>query len=53
MTDEPNRPGRARLLAELSTRTGLPQAPLAMPKQILESQPNWLFAIYTRLVRRT
>jgi hypothetical protein len=44
---------RERLLAEILGRAGLPNAPLAMPKQVLEAQPRWLFAIYARLVRRT
>lgn len=44
---------RERLVTEILGRAGLPNAPLAMPKQVLEAQPRWLFAIYTRLVRRT
>jgi hypothetical protein len=44
---------RERLLEDILGRGGLPNAPLAMPKQVLESQGSWLFAIYARLVRRT
>jgi hypothetical protein len=51
MTNDRN--WRERRLADILSHTGLPNAPLAMPKQVLESQPSWLFAIYTRLVRRT
>lgn len=36
----------------LSARAALPQAPLAMPKQIIEVQTGWLLALFTRLVRR-
>ena len=36
---------RERLLADIVGRTGLPNAPLAMPKQVLEAQSRWLFAI--------
>ncbi len=43
---------RERALANILSRAGLPNAPLAMPKQVLETQSNWLFAIYARLVRR-
>ncbi len=50
MTDDRNR--RERRLASILERSGLPNAPLAMPKQVLESQGSWLFAIYARLVRR-
>jgi hypothetical protein len=53
MSDDAVTPPRERLLAEILGRTGLPNAPLAMPKQVLEAQPRWLFAIYVRLVRRT
>ncbi|MDR3470151.1 MAG: hypothetical protein P4M09_00410 [Devosia sp.] len=53
MTEDPDRAARERMLADLLVRVGLPQAPLAMPKQTLESQPRWLFAIYARLLRRT
>ena len=44
---------RERRLAEIMQRAGLPNAPMAMPKQVLELQHNWLFAIYARVVRRT
>ncbi len=30
----------------------LPNAPLAVPKQVLEVHMNWLFSIYARLLRR-
>ena len=30
----------------------LPNAPLAVPKQVLEVHTNWLFSIYSRLLRR-
>jgi hypothetical protein len=53
MTDDSTRPARERLVADILARAGLPNAPLAMPKQALETQTRWLFAIYTRLVRRT
>ena len=53
MIDDSKRPARARILADILSRAGLPNAPLAMPKQTLETQANWLFAIYARLVRRT
>jgi hypothetical protein len=53
MTDEANLAARERLVADILGRAGLPHAPLPMPKQVLELQPNWLFAIYARLVRRT
>ncbi len=36
----------------LIARSALPQAPLAMPKQIIEVQTHWLLALFTRLVRR-
>ena len=52
MSDDANLPERERLLADILGRAGLPNAPLAMPKQILESQSRWLFAIYARLIRR-
>jgi hypothetical protein len=44
---------RQRLLADILGRAALPNAPMAMPKQVLEAQPRWLFSIYSRLVRRT
>jgi hypothetical protein len=53
MTHDVDRPQRDRLLADILSRAGLPNAPLAMPKQTLESQAGWLFAIYSRFVRRT
>ena len=53
MSDDVALAPRERLLAEILGRAGLPNAPLAMPKQVLEAQPRWLFAIYARLVRRT
>ena len=53
MSDHAAAAPRERLIAEIVGRTGLPNAPLAMPKQVLEAQPRWLFAIYARLVRRT
>lgn len=49
MTDDAKLRSRT---ADLLTRAGLPNAPLAMPKQVLEVQHNWIFAIYARLVRR-
>ena len=52
MTHDTNRAARQRLLADILGRAGLPSAPLAMPKQTLELQSNWLFAIYARFVRR-
>ncbi len=52
MKDDADPALRERLLAETLTRAGLPNAPLPMPKQVLEAQPRWLFAIYARLVRR-
>lgn len=52
MSDDVNSVARDRLLADILGRAGLPNAPLAMPKQVLEAQPRWLFAIYARLVRR-
>jgi hypothetical protein len=42
-------------IAEILTGAGLPHAPLAMPKQVLEAPSSWLsffYARYTRLVRR-
>jgi hypothetical protein len=51
MGDDAKLHARERLLADILGRAGLPNAPLAMPKQVLES-PRWLFAIYARLVRR-
>ncbi|MDB5563182.1 MAG: hypothetical protein JWN11_2600 [Hyphomicrobiales bacterium] len=39
-------------VAEILTGAALPHAPLAMPKQVLESQSNWLLFFYARLVRR-
>ncbi len=36
----------------LIMRAALPQAPLAMPKQIIEVQSRSLLALFTRLVRR-
>jgi hypothetical protein len=53
MDDDAVSAPRERLLADILGRTGLPSAPMAMPKQVLEAQPRWLFAIYVRLVRRT
>jgi hypothetical protein len=53
MTDGVDISARERLLEDIRSREGLPSAPLAMPKQVLEVQPKWLFAIYARLVRRT
>jgi len=50
---EANLSARERLIADILSRAGLPNAPLAMPKQVIEVQSNWLFAIYARLVRRT
>ena len=44
---------RQRLLDDIIERAALPNAPMAMPKQVLEAQPRWLFSIYTRLLRRT
>ena len=52
MTQEADLAARERALAALLGRAGLPHAPLAMPKQVLEPQSRWLFAIYARLVRR-
>jgi hypothetical protein len=51
MSDDANQM-RERALANILSRAGLPNAPLAMPKQVLEAQSHWLFAIYSRLVRR-
>lgn len=53
MTHDTDRPDRDRLVADILSRAGLPNAPLAMPKQTLEAQSGWLLAIYARLVRRT
>ncbi len=53
MSGDVEQTARERLLADIMDRMGLPNAPLAMPKQVLEAQPRWLFAIYARLVRRT
>ena len=54
MTHDMSRPARERLVADILGRAGLPNAPLAMPKQTLEAPAGWLFAIYARLVfRRT
>lgn len=41
-------------IAEILTGAGLPHAPLAMPKQVLEAPASWrfFFARYARLVRR-
>jgi hypothetical protein len=42
-------------IAEILTGAGLPHAPLAMPKQVLETPASWrsfFFARYARLVRR-
>jgi len=50
--NEANLSARERLVADILSRAGLPNAPLAMPKQVIEVQSNWLFAIYARLVRR-
>jgi hypothetical protein len=50
---EANISARERLIADILSRAGLPNAPLAMPKQVIEVQSNWIFAIYARLVRRT
>ncbi|HTJ56677.1 MAG TPA: hypothetical protein VL418_03815 [Devosiaceae bacterium] len=44
---------RERAIGDILGRAGLPNAPLAMPKQVLERQPKWLFAIYARFLRRT
>ena len=53
MADDANlRSRESSALASILSRAGLPNAPLAMPKQVLENQSNWLFAIYARLVRR-
>ena len=52
MNDDANTPAAGRVRADLQGLSGPPNAPLAMPKQVLELQPNWLFAIYARLVRR-
>jgi hypothetical protein len=53
MTHDTDRLTRERLVADILGRAGLPNAPLAMPKQTLEAPAGWLFAIYARLVRRT
>ena len=53
MTENANRVAREQVVAQLLSRAGLPNAPMAMPKQTLEAQPRWLFAIYARLLRRT
>jgi hypothetical protein len=53
MTDEAYHSARGRLVADILNQSGLPNAPLAMPKQVLESRSSWLFAIYARLLRRT
>ena len=50
--NEANLSARERLVADILSRAGLPNAPLAMPKQVIEVQSNWLFAIYARLVCR-
>jgi hypothetical protein len=39
-------------VAEILTGATLPHAPLAMPRQVLETRANWLMFFYTRLVRR-
>lgn len=52
MNEDAKTPAAGRFTAEILDRSGPPSAPLAMPKQVLELQPNWLFAIYARLVRR-
>jgi hypothetical protein len=52
MSDDAGLAPRERLLADILGRAGLPNAPLAMPKQVLETQSRWLFAIYARFVRR-
>jgi hypothetical protein len=39
-------------VAEILTGATLPNAPLSMPKQVLESRANWLLFFYVRLVRR-
>lgn len=52
MTDDTTRPARQRFMADILARADLPNAPLAMPKQTLDVQPGWLFAIYARFVRR-
>ena len=44
---------RERLLTEILGRSGLPNAPLAMPKQVLVVKDPAPTEIYTRLVRRT
>ena len=51
--EKANRQGREQMLDQLLANAGLPNAPMAMPKQTLESQSRWLFAIYARLLRRT
>ena len=53
MSVDASRQSLERALSLLGDRAGLPNAPMAMPKQVLESQPRWLFAIYTRWLRRT
>jgi hypothetical protein len=53
MSDDARLAARERMLADILGRAGLPNAPLAMPKQVLEAPSRWLFAIYARFVRRT
>ena len=53
MTGDANLSARQRALGDILERAGLPNAPLAMPKQVLELQPKWLLAIYARFLRRT
>ena len=52
MNQDAETPASGRFPVEILDRSGPPSAPLAMPKQVLELQHNWLFAIYARLVRR-
>jgi hypothetical protein len=52
MTEDATTAASGRFTPEVLDRSGPPSAPLAMPKQVLELQHNWLFAIYARLVRR-
>jgi len=52
-SNDANGQARRPVLDQIIDRAGLPHAPMAMPKQTLEMQQRWLFAIYARLLRRT
>jgi hypothetical protein len=53
VNNEDAQQARQRLVADILSRAGLPNAPLAMPKQVLEAQHSWFFALFVRLTRRT